>query len=195
MPGLRAAQREATAAALVAEARQRFASQGYAAVRLAEIVAALGVTKGALYHHFGNKAELFRVVVLEVQQEVAGRVATAAEMHTDPWDQLVAGCEAFLSAHADPEVQRIMLIDAPAVLGWREWRAIDEASSGRLLVEVLSTLIDRGTVAQQPVEPLARLLSGAMNEAAMWLAETDEPGALTDTTTALRRLLSSLLEA
>lgn len=195
MGSSRAARREATAAALMAEARERFARQGYADVGLAQIVAAAGVTKGALYHHFGSKAGLFRAVVGQLQEEVADRVAAAADRHADPWDQLVAGCEAFLAAGADPEVRRIMLIDAPAVLGWHEWRAIDEASSGRLLVDVLNTLIAGGTIARQPVEPLARLLSGAMNEAAMWLAEEGASAGLADTTAALRRLLSSLRDA
>src|SRR5690606_7749623 len=95
-PGSRVAQREATRTALITEARRRFARQGYAAVGLTEIVAAAGVTKGALYHHFGSKAALFQAVVQQVQQEVADRVAAAAEAHTQPWDQLVAGCEAFL---------------------------------------------------------------------------------------------------
>lgn len=195
MGSSRTARREATAAALMAEARERFARQGYADVGLAQIVAAAGVTKGALYHHFGSKAGLFRAVVGQLQEEVADRVAAAADRHADPWDQLVAGCEAFLAAGADPEVRRIMLIDAPAVLGWHEWRAIDEASSGRLLVDVLNTLIAGGTIARQPVEPLARLLSGAMNEAAMWLAEEGASAGLADTTAALRRLLSSLRDA
>ena len=123
---------------------------------------------------------------------VADRVSAAAEQCSDPWDKLVAGCEAFLAANADPEIRQIMLIDAPAVLGWDEWRSMDEASSGKLLVEVLGELIDQGTVAPQPVEPIARLLSGAMNEAAVWLAETDSPNALADTLAALRRLLESL---
>src|SRR5690606_28084048 len=193
-PGSKAAQREATRTALVTEARQRFARQGYAAVGLAEIVAAAGVTKGALYHHFGSKAALFQAVVQQVQQEVADRVAAAAEAHARPWDQLVAGCEAFLAASTDPDVQRIMLIDAPAVLGWHEWRAMDEAASGRLLMDVLRVLIADGTFVPQPVEPLARLLSGAMNEAALWLAANSaRPDDLAATTTALRRLLSSQL--
>ena len=115
-----------------------------------------------------------------------------SEQCSDPWDKLVAGCEAFLASNADPEIRQIMLIDAPAVLGWDEWRSMDEASSGKLLVEVLGELIDQGTVAPQPVEPIARLLSGAMNEAAVWLAETDSPNALADTLAALRRLLESL---
>ena len=123
---------------------------------------------------------------------VADQVSAAAEQRSAPWDKLVAGCEAFLASNADPEIRQIMLIDAPAVLGWDEWRSMDEASSGKLLVEVLGELIDQGTVAPQPVEPIARLLSGAMNEAAVWLAETDSPNALADTLAALRRLLESL---
>ena len=123
---------------------------------------------------------------------VADRVSAAAEQCSDPWDKLVAGCEAFLASNADPEQRQIMLIDAPPVAGWGEWRSMDEASSGKLLVEVLGELIDQGTVAPQPVEPIARLLSGAMNEAAVWLAETDSPNALADTLAALRRLLESL---
>ena len=193
-PGSRVAQREATRTALITEARRRFARQGYAAVGLTEIVAAAGVTKGALYHHFGSKAALFQAVVQQVQQEVADRVAAAAEAHARPWDQLVAGCEAFLAASADPDVQRIMLIDAPAVLGWHEWRAMDEAASGRLLMDVLRVLITDGTFVPQPVEPLARLLSGAMNEAALWLAANSaRPDDLAATVAALRRLLSSQL--
>lgn len=123
---------------------------------------------------------------------VADQVSAAAEQRSDPWDKLVAGCEAFLASNADPEIRQIMLIDAPAVLGWDEWRSMDEASSGKLLVEVLGELIDQEIVAPQPVEPIARLLSGAMNEAAVWLAETDSPNALADTLAALRRLLESL---
>lgn len=119
-------------------------------------------------------------------------MAAAADRHADPWDELVAGCEAFLAASADPEVQRIVLIDAPAVLGRHEWRAIDEATSGRLLVDVLDTLIADGTIAPQPVEPPARLLSGAMNGAAVWQAEEGASADLAATTAVLRRLLNSL---
>ncbi|QIM16713.1 TetR/AcrR family transcriptional regulator [Leucobacter insecticola] len=194
MAGKRDAQREATAKALVAEARRQFTQHGYSAVKLTEIVSALGMTKGALYHHFDGKIELFRVVVQEIQQKVGDRVAAAAENQSDPWEELVAGCEAFLEAQADPEVQQIMLIDAPAVLGWQEWRAMDEAVSGRLLTEILNALVKKGIIASQPVEPLSHLLSGAMNEAALWLAETNSPTALSEATAVLRRLLNSLRE-
>ncbi|WP_433578166.1 TetR/AcrR family transcriptional regulator [Nocardia brasiliensis] len=186
---IRTQQREETRRALLHTSRRLFAAKGYGAVGLSEIVAATGVTKGALYHHFDSKAALFGAVLEQVQQEVGARVSAAAETATDPWDQLIAGCEAFLTACTDPEIQRIMLIDGPAVLGWNEWRALDAAASARHLEEALQTLIDAGVLARQPVAPLTHLLSGAMNEAALWLATTTDPRALTDTTAALRRLL------
>ncbi|MEV6219946.1 TetR/AcrR family transcriptional regulator [Nocardia sp. NPDC051833] len=188
----RARQREETRRVLVAQSRRLFAAKGYAAVGLSEIVSASGVTKGALYHHFDSKAELFRAVLTEVQQEVGEQVAAAADAEPDPWAQLTTGCAAFLRASADPLVQRIMLIDGPAVLGWHEWRALDEANSARHLHEALAALVDAGILAPQPIAPLTQLLSGAMNEAALWLATTAEPGALPDTITALDKLLAGL---
>jgi AcrR family transcriptional regulator len=191
--GVRAQQRERSRATLVEEGARLFAAHGYAAVGLAEIVRAAGVTKGALYHHFDSKADLFRAVLQRVQEEVAERVAAAADAEPDPWSQLTAGCRAFLEASTAPEVQQIMLVDGPAVLGWAQWRAIDEAASGRLLAEALTALIAAGIVVPQPVAPLTRLLSGAMNEAALWLARSPDPGRdLSDTWTALARLLTAL---
>ncbi|TDQ52512.1 TetR/AcrR family transcriptional regulator [Actinorugispora endophytica] len=182
-----------TTGALVSGARLLFARRGYAGVGLAEVAEEAGVTKGALYHHFGSKAGLFRAVVEQVQQDVGERVAAAAEKEADPWSRLTAGCGEFLAAASDPEVQRIMLVDGPAVLGWAEWRRMDEAASARHLVEALADLVGSGVVAPQPVEPLARLLSGAMNEAALWLARSESPEAdLADTVEALSRLLESL---
>lgn len=188
----KAEQRARTRRALTAEGRRLFARSGYGAVALTEITQGAGVTKGALYHHFGSKAGLFRAVVEQVQHGVADRVAAAAESVDDPWEQLVLGCRAFLTASADPDVQQIMLIDAPAVLGWHEWRTMDEAASARHLAEALTTLIDNGIIARQPVAPLAHLLSGAMNEAALWLARSTGPHDLADTAAALDRLLESL---
>jgi AcrR family transcriptional regulator len=190
--GSKARQREQTMEALVAEGRRLFTLKGYGAVGLAEIVRGAGVTKGALYHHFDSKAGLFRAVLEQVQQEVAERVATAAEAQDDPWKQLIAGCEAFLVASSEPTTQRIMLIDGPAVLGWDEWRAMDEAASAKHLAQILVTLIENGTITRQPVPPLAHLLSGAMNEAALWLAQSAGADDLADTTAALSRLLGSL---
>ncbi|MGV9596356.1 TetR/AcrR family transcriptional regulator [Streptosporangium sandarakinum] len=188
----RAEQREQTRRALLRESRRLFAAEGYGAVGLSQIVSAVGVTKGALYHHFDDKTALFRAVLAQVQEEVGRRVATTADAEPDPWDQFVAGCHAFLTASADPDIQRIMLIDGPAVLGWNEWRAFDEATSVRHLTDALTRLIEAGVIARQPIAPLTHLLSGAMNEAALWLATSTDPGALADTKAALTRMLESL---
>jgi AcrR family transcriptional regulator len=191
-PRTKAEQREATTRALVLEARKQFASRGYASVSLAEIVEAAGVTKGALYHHFSGKEHLFRAVLREVQQEVAGRIANAAT-EEDAWSQLVAGCEMFLRASTEPGIQQIMLIDAPAVLGWGAWREIDASTSMQQLEHVLTELIHEGVIEQQPVTPLAHLLSGAMNEAALWLAQSDDRERdLSQTMKVLNQMLCSL---
>ncbi|MFD9443098.1 TetR/AcrR family transcriptional regulator [Streptomyces sp. NPDC060006] len=188
----RAEQRAATRRALLAEGRRRFAADGYHDVVLAEVAQAAGVTKGAAYHHFESKAGLFRAVVAQVQHELGERVAEAAERYEDPWEQLRAGCRAFLAAGSDPAVRRILLVDAPTTLGWDEWRAMDEESSARHLTEALQALVEAGIIDDQPVEPLARLLSGAMNEAVLWLARSADPRARSQTERALDRLLDGL---
>ncbi|TDC84477.1 TetR/AcrR family transcriptional regulator [Micromonospora sp. KC606] len=190
--GVRERQREQTRRALLRASRRLFATRGYPAVGLAEIVRVTGVTKGALYHHFAGKTDLFRAVLEEVQQEVGRRVAAAADAHDDPWARFTAGCQQFLTASTDPELQRIMLVDGPAVLGWHEWRALDEAAAGRHLTEALTELVEAGVIARQPVAPLTHLLSGAMNEAALWLARSTDPADLTATREALTRMLEAL---
>ncbi|WP_229871897.1 TetR/AcrR family transcriptional regulator [Streptomyces longisporoflavus] len=188
----RAEQRAATRQALLAEGRRRFAADGYHHVVLAEVAEAVGVTKGAAYHHFDSKAGLFRAVVCEVQRELGERVASEADRHEDLWEQLRAGCRAFLAAGTDPAVRQILLVDAPTVLGWDEWRALDEESSARHLAEALTSLAAAGIIAEQPVEPLARLLSGAMNEAALWIARGGDAQSVEQ---ALDRLLAGLRTA
>ncbi|GHC85137.1 TetR family transcriptional regulator [Nocardiopsis terrae] len=189
--GSRAEQRARTRRTLLDQSRRLFTEHGYGGVGLAEIVAAAGVTKGALYHHFDGKPALFRAVLEQVQREVGAAVAGAAEARTDPWEQLTAGCRAFLTASTAPDVRRIMLVDGPAVLGWNQWRALDESSSARHLEESLAALAESGILRPQPVAPLARLLSGAMNEAALWLAGSGDGQDLEDVWSALSRLLES----
>ncbi|MEU5855189.1 TetR/AcrR family transcriptional regulator [Nocardiopsis dassonvillei] len=191
-PGSRARQRERTRRVLLGEARRLFAAHGYGGVGLARIVADSAVTKGALYHHFEGKPDLFRAVLEEVQSEVGDAVARAADAHADPWDRLTAGCRAFLTASTAPDVRRIMLVDGPAVLGWSTWRALDEAASARHLAEALSALVRAGVLEPGPVAPVAHLLSGAMNEAALWLADSDDPEDLERVWEALSRMLESL---
>ncbi len=152
-------------------ASRRFAAAGYAATSLPEIVSDADVTKGALYHHFGSKTELFEAVLSEAQETVAAQVVSAAESAgPDAWDQLLAGCRAFLEASTDARVQRIMLIDGPAVLGWARWRRYDDANSAQHLGEAIAELTEQGVLTGD-VAATTRLLSGAMNEAALWSAE------------------------
>ena len=181
-----------TTTALVTTARALFAERGYSEVSLNEIVEAAGLTKGALYHHYAGKEQLFQAVVEQIHDLIASRVAAAAP-DADAWTQLVAGCETFLTASTEPGVQRILLIDAPAVLGWGAWREFDAASSELLLEDVLTRVVEEGYIAKQPIAPLVQLLSGAMNQAALWIAQTDERDRrLEQATSALNRLLAAL---
>ncbi|MFB6625679.1 TetR/AcrR family transcriptional regulator [Streptomyces sp. NPDC056374] len=190
--GVRALQREQTRHTLLSESRRLFSTHGYAPVNLSQVVEAAGVTKGALYHHFESKSALFQAVLEEVQEEVAAYVAATADAEEDSWSQLASGCQAFLDATTNPSVQRVMLVDGPAVLGWPSWRAMTAATSGRHLADALETLIAEGVIPAQPAAPLTHLLSGAMNEAALWLASSEDSADLEATRHALTRLLEAL---
>lgn len=193
-PRTKAAQREATTAALISAARGLFAERGYAAVGTEEIVQAAGVTRGALYHHFrGGKEELFRAVVVQVSAETVQRVAHAASATDDPWEELVLGSEAFLDACATPEVQRIVLLDAPSVLGWDVRRAIDTDYGLRLLEGALQNAIDAGRLMPASASAVAHVLAGALDEAAMVVARAEDPAAArAEMSVTLRRLLEGL---
>jgi AcrR family transcriptional regulator len=189
----KAAQRAATSATLINVARELFATQGYNQTGMESIVQQAGVTRGALYHNFGGKEGLFEAVVHAVQRSVAARVSLAASETSDPWEQLIAGCRAFLAASLDREVQQILLLDGPAVLGWEAWRQIDMAYSFRLLLEGLAELERTGQLKTPSAEGLAYMLSGAMNEAALWIARSSEPEkALESAIATLAQLLHTL---
>jgi len=186
-------QRETTIAELIAIAREFFVQHGYANTATEEIVGRAGVTRGALYHHFGNKEGLFKAVLNDVLRENANKIDAAAEANADDWEQLHAGCRAFLQASLDPAFQRIALIDAPAVLGWDTWRALDEANTMRTLSEALSALAEKDMLRPIPLTAITHLLSGAMNEAALWIARADDPPrALNEAVDALEVLLNAL---
>jgi AcrR family transcriptional regulator len=165
---------EATRAELIAVARRLFGERGYAGVGTEEIVRAAGVTRGALYHHFGSKRDLLEAVYEQVESELTERIATAALGGSDPVAALRAGTGMFLDACLDPEVQRIVLLDAPAVLGWERWREI-AADHGLGLVEAaLGAAMEAGAIANQPLRPLAHVMMGALDEAAMVVARADD---------------------
>ena len=165
---------EATRAKLIAAARRLFAERGYAGVGTEEIVRAAGVTRGALYHHFAGKPELLEAVYREVEAEITRKIAAGALGGSDPLEALRAGSEMFLDACLQPEVQRIVLLDAPAVLGWERWREIAADHGLGLIEAALAAAMDAGRIARQPVRPLAHVLMGALDEAAMLVARAED---------------------
>ncbi len=166
---------EQTRAALLGVARELFANEGYGAVALDEVCARAGVTRGALYHHFSSKEELFRAVCEEVAGEVSERVLEAGARESDPWGRLRAGCLCFLDLSADEAVRQILLSDAPSVLGWEEFREMDGRHGLGLLRGALQAAIAAGAIEPAPVDALAHLLVGALNEASMVVARSPDP--------------------
>jgi AcrR family transcriptional regulator len=166
---------EATRGALIEAARRLFAERGYAAVGTEEIVRAAGVTRGALYHHFEGKRDLLRAVYEQLESEIATEVATAVTPGAGVLETLSAGAQMFLDRCLEPEVQRIVLLDAPAVLGWEEWREIGARYGLGLIAGLLTAGIESGELRDQPVEPLAHALLGALDEIAMLVARADDP--------------------
>jgi AcrR family transcriptional regulator len=199
MPRRTKAQSDATAAEVRKAARDLFATHGYAAVGLERVAVAAGVTRGAVYHHFGSKEGLFAAVLAEVHAMVGSSVAEAADQvwaaSGDPWGSFEAGCRAFLEVSSSPEVRRIMLLDGPAVVGWEAWREYDKAASGHHLDDALSELAGLGLLGAPSVPAAGALLSGAMNEAALWVAshpDSESRQALEEAWSTLRVLLAGL---
>jgi AcrR family transcriptional regulator len=173
----KAEQSEATRSALIAAARTLFAERGYAAVATEEIVRAAGLTRGALYHHFAGKLELFRAVYEDVESQLVQRIAESVVASAkDPLQALHVGAQAFLVECEDPAVHRIALLDAPSVLGWEQWREIGLRHGFGLVEGSVQAAMDAGLIDPQPVRPLAHLLLGAIDEGAMLVARADDDG-------------------
>jgi AcrR family transcriptional regulator len=183
----------ATRSALITAARALFAERGYAETSRDEIVAQAGVTRGALHHHFGGKAELFRAVHEAVERELAEQIAAASVQKRDPMERLEAGCRAFLGAIGATDVQRIALLDAPAVLGWQTCREVDATYGLGLLRGGLQAGMDAARIPQQPVGPLASFILGGLMETAMRMArEPDAAVAKAEAAATVTRLLRGL---
>jgi len=188
---------EATRAALIAAARRLFTEHGYDGVGTEEIVRAAGVTRGALYHHFGGKPALLEAVYEKLEAESTERVARVvlgSELES-PLQAMRAGIAAFLDECAEPELQRIALHDAPAVLGWDRWREIAAANGLGLIEASLSAAIEAGEIRDLPVKPMAHVLMGALDEAAMLVARSDDPGDRAEVATVLVAVLESFAVA
>lgn len=193
-PRPQAERRAATRATLLAAARPLFATRGYAAVGTEEIVRAAGLTRGALYHHFDGKEGLFTAVFEAVEEELLARIAAGIEAAAPagPLDALVVGIDVMLGAACDPGLAQIVLLDAPAVLGWQRWREIGWRYGMGLTEGVLVAAIDAGELPEQPTRPLAHVLLGALDEAVLYVARAPEPRVAQDE---MRRVLGDLLRA
>jgi AcrR family transcriptional regulator len=183
----------ATRTALLKVARKLFAERGYAETATEEVVHRARVTRGALYHHFRDKQDLFKAVLHEEQLKLASLIKTVALREPDPWRALIAGCHAFLDACLDSAVQQIVLIDAPAVLGWEGWREADASYYLAGVKAAIQAAIDAQLIPAQAVDPLAHIILGALNEAAMLIAHAeDEEAARRDVSAIVDRLLGGI---
>lgn len=169
MPRRRADMITDTKDKLIAAARKSFGSVGYADTSMDELCAGAGLTRGALYHHFGGKAGLLEAVVRQIDLEIEVRMDRIYTTAPDKWVGLCAGCNEFLRTALEPEIQRILLRDAPAVLGQR-LREIDEESSLVSFIEALEQLKQAGRIVECDAEATARFLNGALFDTALWIA-------------------------
>ena len=173
--GRREAEAQATREALIRAALELFTQRGYANVGTEEIVARAKVTRGALYHHFADKRDLFRAVFERVEADLMERIGAEMEATGDPWELILGGMRSFLDACEEPAVKRISLTDAPAVLGWQEWREIDNRHGLGLTRAALQSAVDGGVIRPIAVEPMAHLFVAALSEAAFVIAYADHP--------------------
>jgi AcrR family transcriptional regulator len=166
----------ATKDALVEAARPLFAEHGFGGVGTEAIVRAAGVTRGAMYHQFADKTELFAAVFEAVEEDVNQRIAQSivASGETDPIKVMELGGHAWIDACADPEVQRIVLIEAPAVLGWERWREIGMRYGVGMVEGLIEHAIAVGRIPKQPVKPLAHVFIGAVDEAALYVVRAED---------------------
>ena len=167
----------ATRTELLRVARELFAARGYADVGTEEIVRAAHVTRGALYHHFEDKRDLFRAVHNQLADELLQQIVAHTAGSADAMEALARGFHAFLDICEDPAVIRISHLDAPAVLGWAEWREVDAEHWLGVLTMALQEAMDAGLLTRRDVQPLAHMLMGAMVEASMMIANAADPAA------------------
>ncbi len=190
----RQAERSAsTRAKLLRAARSLFARHGYAAVGTEQIVRRAGVTRGALYHQFPTKEDLFIAVYEQVEQELTGRIADLVGGTASPFQAMRSSIRVFLEACRTPEVQRIVLIDGPSVLGWERWHEVAERNGLGLTEAVLAAAVKAGEIEPVAVKPLAHLLMGAIDEAALLVVR--EPDATEAVAATLERMLDGLRPA
>jgi AcrR family transcriptional regulator len=186
----------ATRQALVSAARRLWGARGYADVGTPEIAEAAGVTRGAMYHQYADKAALFEAVLEDVENEIIERLAAAvaAAGPGSPAEALYVAADAWLDIAREPEIRRLVLLDGPGVLGWVAFREISQRHATGMTEQLLTAAIEAGELARQPVRPLATMMIGALDEAAMIIANSDDPARERDEVrTVAHNLIAGLL--
>jgi AcrR family transcriptional regulator len=185
----------ATRSLLIGVARKLFADKGFAEVSTQAIVAAAGVTRGALYHQFDDKVGLFAAVYEQVERDLVDDIVRQiAELQpSDPLESMRAGARLFLDGCSAPDVQQIVLIDAPAVLGWDRWRAVGVKYGLGVIEAMLAHAVQQGAIPEQPLRPTAHVLLGALDEAALFVSRaTDRDQARMEMDAVCERLISGI---
>ena len=170
----RAAQAVATRRELLVHARKLFAQRGYADASTDEVVRRAKVTKGALYHHFANKSELYRAVVEDMARELVARMDDAAQTTRLPARRLEAACRAYLDACLDSTLTRILVLEAPVVLGWKAWCEVAHQHEIAALAGYLEAVVAKSATGERPIE-MAHVLLGALNTSARVIATAEDP--------------------
>jgi AcrR family transcriptional regulator len=169
---------EATRAHLVDVATRLFAAHGYDATSIKAVLAESGVSRGSLYHHFPGKDALFLAVMEDVVGSRVGReVADPMQAAPDPVAELRAGCLAWIRLAGDPVVRQVVLIDAPAVLGWQRWRELDEQGPLGAIRAALAYAAEAGIIERRHVDAFAHIVLAAANEVTLMIARADDPAA------------------
>ena len=188
-----AQRRSATQAAILKAARKLFGKHGFQQTSIDEIAAAAGIRKGGFYHHFATKEALFAAVFEQTTQQLAEQTSEAARAEIDILAAIIAGTRAYFEICAQSEIGNIILRDGPAVLGWERWRELDAHYFGGSIPIAVEAAMQAGVIARQPVEPLARILLGAITEAAIACAgRSDIAQAGREYGAALESMLESL---
>jgi len=194
--GKRAAQGRATREQLIEVATRLFAERGYEDTSIEAVLAAAGVSRGALYHHFPGKDALFEAVVESVENRITTEMAAAIGGAPDAMAILRAGALAWIGLAGDPVIQRVILIDAPSVLGWERWRDMDEQRTLGTVRALLQEISDAGHLAPGLVGPFAHMMLAALDEMALVIARAEDPdAAMAEGRVAVEELLRRLLPA
>ncbi|NEQ45696.1 MAG: TetR/AcrR family transcriptional regulator [Leptolyngbya sp. SIOISBB] len=185
----KAEQTRRTRRAILDRARHLFATQGYAATGTEEIISELGITRGALYHQFGDKLGVFKAVIVETYDEMTAYVHAQIQALDTNWEQLVAGCKAFLEMAQQAELRRLVFIEAPAVLAADDLVQIDQTGFG-LLQESIALAVEEGELDVVDAEGFSHLVNGSLNELAAWVAQSEDPQRLVTAQALIEALLT-----